>query len=671
MAPINMSTTLIAQALSDFDATISVQDVIDIEVDYTANIKVPVDLFNNLIYFNSDQNLDNSTEEQHDDEPDLEVAMDPSFFDNFLNLDYEFDGQTQSFKPPFGTIPYSESKMNTGAINPPPSGQPGSDSQDDLVGKHLGIWICRHLFGDTGFGIVGNFQQLIKNTINKNSDFNASTVRMIKNNGGFLPANDPNRTSNSNGGKYKTAVEENGILQTTPRDAKIASSFQGPNSNNIGWQIIQSGLGLNDGVMFDRLVKSVRLYTEPKRVAAANTVNIDSTQLEAATQVYPDRHGTGHQLMKYGDVLIPRVTHSTIQSSFTHYVASTNPAQSSVYLGNYELDEEDKNAVAIAYSMELANVEQVVIMPEVVYNAWVGATLDLHEFALLTGFVNDDTIYMLTALACENSAVLRSGPLGGNVSENKFQPDIINRTIWRSRSIYFNNDTNPTTMANDYAGQHQGSSVGGLYDREVSVNVTDDQQPKLLGWRVGGITIRLTDKLTQLHAQYLAAWANVVACASYCVLKYYADGIGLGTDGANAANHLGAVKLLNSTLWRVSDAEAADVKLKTVASEYISAETSPIYQQFFDELTSEQLPVTLIGNTPKEQIKNFVEAKYNNFDHFRDDGGVIPFPELVNRALLPVGQEHATHALNKFLRVDGACGTSFEGLYNFLKTIYS
>ena len=670
MAPINMSTTLIAQALSDFDATISVQDVIDIEVDYTANIKVPVDLFNNLIYFSSDQNIDDlSSPGGEDDAPDLEVAMDPSFFDNFLNLNYtDTLGNTQSFKPAFGTIPYSESKMNTGAINPPVNGQSASDSQDDNAGKHLGIWICRHLFGETGFGIVANFRQLVSNTINKNSDFNASTVRMIKNNGGYLPANDPNRTAgNSNGVTYKTPSSENGVAQTTPREANIASSFQGPNSNNIAWQIIQSGLNVGDGVMFDRLVKSVRLYTEPKRQAAANNVNIDPTKVEAAEQVYPLVGGTGNQLMKYGDVLIPRVTNSTIQSFFTHYEASTNLAQSSVYLGKYVLDDEAKNAVATAYNMPVTDVEEFVTMPEAVYDAWVAAQLDLHEFALLTGFVNNDTIYMLTALACENSAVLRSGALGGTVSENKFQPDIINRTTWRSRSSYFNNQINPAAKASEYqAGAGQGSIVGGLYDQDVTVNVTDDQQPKLLGWRVGGITIRLTDKLTQLHAQYLAAWAYVIAGGQYCKVKNYADGIGLGPDGTNAPLPE-AVKVLNPTLWRVSDADAptADAKLKTVASEYISSESTRMYQGWFNELTSEEFPVTLSGSDPKEQIKNFAEAKYNNYFQ-TEDGAVQAMWSLVANALLPNGQDQETHALNRFLKVDGAGTTSFEGLYNFL-----
>ena len=294
----------------------------------------------------------------------------------------------------------------------------------------------QQLFGDTGAGIVGNFAHLIRDTINLNSALNDSTVRMILKNGGFLPTNDPNRNTggNSNGGTYLTPRSE-GLI---PREANPPTSFQGPNSNNIGYQIINSGLSSaannnNSNEMFDRLVKSVRNYTEPKRKAAANTKNLDaSLQVDGVTTFPTKNGGSERQLMENGDTLLNAFGHEVKKTQFTLSEASSDGATDGQYLGKLTLNADLKALVASDYGIDVANVPDTVTVPEIVYDAWMTADLKLNEFVLLNQFVPNDSIYMLTAVASENSAVLRTGPLNGAINENTFQPDIINRVSYLS-----------------------------------------------------------------------------------------------------------------------------------------------------------------------------------------------------------------------------------------------
>lgn len=663
MSSLNFTTTLIAQAKSTIDATISVQDVIDIDVDYTSSIKCPLDLFNNLIYFSSDQNIDGDESAGGADKvPDLEIAMDSYFFDKYLELEY--DGETQSsetkiyFKPPFGTIPFSQSTMVTGQINPPPGDQQASESQDDLAGKHLGIWICKQLFGETGFGIVSNFQHLIKDTINLNSALNESTVRMVKQNGGFLPDADQNRNTgaNSNGLTYLTPVSEG----VDPREAIAATSFQGPDSNNIGYQIINSGLKEsgtldNNNEMFNRLVRAVRKVTEPKRIQAALSENLNPNDNNGPYYDTIKHIAEEKQRMQYGDVLLPFFTIDVKKNHFVSYGPSTDPSKSSEYFGELTLTEDMKSQVENHYGLR----PNVVTVPEVVLNAWVNVQLELHEFCLLNEFVTNDTVYMLTAVASENSAVLQTGALGGAITENSFQPDIINRVSYASKSIYFNNQCNPKSKQQDYMSINP-DGVGGLYDESVDVNLSGPGA-KLLGWRVGGHTLKLTDTLKQLQVKYLAAWAYVVATAQYCQKKKLKDGIGMGPDGGNAPD-ADAVKLLNPVNWRIPDLPD-DEKLKRVAQKYISAESAAIYQSWFDRITSEQNPVIITGSNAKEQIKNFAQSTSEYSQYFHDKlGNVRSIDELVKDALKGYGEDSSNHALNIYLRLDDGSGASVSQL---------
>jgi hypothetical protein len=613
-------TTLISQAKSDFDALISVQSVLDLETDFSAEILAPVDLFNILFYYRSE-----STVDADDALPDLEFAMDPEAWNSFLKLEVgqQLFGAVDAqglpitfFNPKFGTVPFSEGDMVSGNFNPTAQGANPTITNDDSVATHYAYWIMSILFGANGIGFTANFEQLIGSIVNKNASFNDSLKRLVNLNGGHLPATDISRQGTN--ARYKTPSSAG----TEPREGGRVTSVQGVYSNNPGQQVIQSMADDNREETVRRLLESLKKVSYPLRVEAAiaannnaaNFTDVSGVLFEPVTgiqQINP-------QLMNHLDL-----NNLNNPNIFTHFlapdlIASGNEGLQS-YSGIYILSEAEYLASGLG-----GTKPATIRIPEIVYSTFSSSGWNTTNFVPLTEWIDGDSFSMLLALASENQAVVNTSVLNSGQSPQQqgtsFVPNLSTRGLFQSKNGFFTNTTYPSAAALAYqqtlGGNDQSTHAGGLYDKEVQI-----AQDKLLGWRLASMKIKLSNKLSQGQCALLAAWAKIMAVIHYLTINDFKNKDPTGETEEVRQLILQAKSMLSRENWRVSsDAE--------VASSFIEMELSRRYQGLFKEIdaqcriaetdpTNPQLPAwyaVLIGNDlDKAKMHNIAQYYLNEY----------------------------------------------------------
>ena len=589
MSPITMNakTTLISQAKNDFDALISVQSVIDLETDFSAELFAPVDLFNLLFYYRSESTVDTD-----DELPDLEFAMDPEAWKSFLKLDIgaqRFGAADNYFLPNFGTVPFSEGDMKSGSYNQTLPGADPTVTNDDQVATHYAYWIMSILFGANGIGFTANFEQLVGSVVNKNGSFNDSLRRLVNLNGGHLPASDINRAGDNP--RYQTPTSEG----TNPREGGRVTTAQGLYSNNPGQQVIQSMAEDNRAETVRRLLESLKKVSYPLRVAAAIAWNND----------------TNNFITDENDVLvepvtgIPQITPQLMavldlnglndSSIFTHFLAPDLTASGDAGLQSYSGLYALSDAEWIASGEEIENKPTEFRIPELVYNKFSSSGWKTTNFVPLTEWIDGDTFSMLLALASVNQAVVNTSVLNSGQSPSSgtsFVPNLSTRGLFQSKNAFFTSSTDPSTAALTYQQQLGGglttSYPGGLYDKEVQTT------SGLLGWHLASIKIKLSNKLSQEQCALLAAWAKVMAIIRYVIVNDLKN-----TDPTNQTedmkNKISQAKLLLSIEnWRATSDAA-------VALQFIEMELSRKYQSMFKDIINEY---ERAENPPPEDIEN-------------------------------------------------------------------
>lgn len=586
MSPITMhaKTTLISQTKHDFDALISVQSVLDLETDFSAEVLAPADLFNHLFYYRSE-----STVDADDELPDLEFAMDPEAWSNFLKLNVgqqlfgAVDKNNQPvnyFLPNFGTVPFSEGDMKSGFFNKTQQGADPTVTNDDDVATHYAYWIMSILFGANGIGFTANFEQLVGSVINKNGSFNDSLKRLVNLNGGHLPSNDINRSlPDTANPRYQTPVSAG----TDPREGGRVTAAQGLYSNNPGQQVIQSMAEDNREETVRRLLESLKKVSFPLRVAAAKTENNDVNNFEDDGNGNLVEPGTGIPQIPTDLMDILDLNGFNDPNIFTHFLAPDLTASGNSGLQSYSGEWKLTDADWMASGRDIADKPTVFRIPQIVFNKFRDSGWDTNNFVPLTEWGDGDTFEILLALASVNQAVVNTSVLNSNQppsSGTSFQPNLSTRGLYQSKNGFFTRQTNPQSSALTYQQEQGGgpttSLPGGLYDKEVQIN----NLQALLGWRLASMKIKLSNKLSQEQCALLAAWAKVMAICKY--LKAYDL---KNKDPTNESEETKAAiaqarSMLSIPNWRAStEAE--------VALLFIEMELSRIYQSLFRNIVSE------------------------------------------------------------------------------------
>lgn len=589
--PMNAKTTLISQAKNDFDALISVQSVLDLETDFSAEMLAPADLFNLLFYYRSE-----STVDADDELPDLEFAMDPEAWSNFLKLEVgeqlfgEVDANQDPvtyFLPKFGTVPFSEGDLKSGWFNKTPQGAQPTVTNDDQVGTHYAYWIMSILFGANGIGFTANFEQLVGSVVNKNGSFNKSLKRLVNLNGGHLPTNDINRLGANP--RYQTPASEG----TDPREGGRVTTAQGLYSNNPGQQVISSMAEDNRDETVRRLLESLKKVSYPLRRDAAIAENNDNSKFEDDGNGNLVEPVTGIPQIPSALMNILDLNGFNDPDIFTHFLAPDNTASGNSglqsYYGKWNLSDDDWTASGLE-----GEKPTEFRIPELVYNKFSSSGWNTTNFVPLTEWIDGDTFSMLLALASVNQAVVNTSVLNSGQDPSsggiKFVPNLSTRGLYQSKNGFFTQTTNPEVAALNYQTSQGGgvgtSHPGGLYDKEVQIT------SGLLGWHLASMKIKLSNKLSQEQCALLAAWAKIMAIISYLNdnnLKNK-DPTGESDEEKNRIAH--AKSLLSLENWRAtSDAG--------VASQYIEMELSRTYQSLFRDIVRE---CERAENPPQEDI---------------------------------------------------------------------
>lgn len=571
-------TTLISQAKNDFDALISVQSVLDLETDFSAELFAPVDLFNLLFYYRSESTVDDD-----DDLPDLEFAMDPEALSSFLKLDVgtqlfgavDAAGQPVNyFQPNFGTLPFSEGDMKSGWFNPTAAGADPTITNDDQVAPHYAYWIMSILFGANGIGFTANFEQLIGSVVNKNGNFNESLKRLVNLNGGHLPANDINRAGTNP--RYQTHTSAG----TTPREGGRVTTAQGLYSNNPGQQVIQSMAEESRVETVRRLLASLKKVSYPLRREAAITENNENSNFIDDGNGNLVEQVTGIPQIESQLMAVLDLNGFNDPNIFTHFLTSDLTASGNSglqsYSGLYRLSNEEWTA-----SGGTGEPPTEFRIPELVYNKFSSSGWITTNFVPLTEWMDGDAFSMLLALASVNQAVVNTSVLNSGQppsSGTSFVPNLSTRGLYQSKNGFFTNATDPNTAAVQYQAQQGGdgstSHPGGLYDKGVQI------QSGLLGWHLASMKIKLSNALSREQCALLAGWAKVMAIIRYLKINDLKnkDPTNETDDTKNAIAQ--ARSMLSKENWRVtSDAE--------VALQFIEMELSRIYQSLFKDIAEE------------------------------------------------------------------------------------
>jgi len=572
--PMNAKTTLISQAKNDFDALISVQSVLDLETDFSAEMLAPADLFNRLFYYRSQ-----STVDIDDDLPDLEFAMDPEAWRNFLKLDVGtplFDASDNYFLPKFGTVPFSEGDMKSGWFNKTPEGTDPTVTNDDQVGTHYAYWIMSILFGANGIGFTANFEQLVGSVVNKNGSFNDSLKRLVNLNGGHLPKNDINRTGDNP--RYQTPVTEG----FEPREGGRVTTAQGLYSNNPGQQVIHSMAEENREETMRRLLESLKKVSYPLRREAAIAENNDNSKFITDSSGNLVEAGTGIPQIEESLMAVLDLNGLNDPNIFTQFLAPDLTASGNdglqSYSGLYVLSDADW----IASGGDLANKPTEFRIPQLVYNKFSSSGWNTTNFVPFTEWIDGDTFSMLLALASVNQAVINTSVLNSGQAPSsggtKFVPNLSTRGLYQSKNGFFTETTNPWGEALNYQTSQGGgvgtSHPGGLYDKEVQIT------SGLLGWHLASMKIKLSNKLSQEQCALLAAWAKVIA-----VITYLEKNDLKNTDPTNETEEMKnkisqAKALLSIENWRATSNAM-------VANQFIEMELSRKYQTLYKYIINE------------------------------------------------------------------------------------
>jgi len=572
--PMNAKTTLISQAKNDFDALISVQSVLDLETDFSAEMLAPADLFNRLFYYRSQ-----STVDIDDDLPDLEFAMDPEAWRNFLKLDVGtplFDASDNYFLPKFGTVPFSEGDMKSGWFNKTPEGTDPTVTNDDQVGTHYAYWIMSILFGANGIGFTANFEQLVGSVVNKNGSFNDSLKRLVNLNGGHLPKNDINRTGDNP--RYQTPVTEG----FEPREGGRVTTAQGLYSNNPGQQVIHSMAEENREETMRRLLESLKKVSYPLRREAAIAENNDNSKFITDSSGNLVEAGTGIPQIEESLMAVLDLNGLNDPNIFTQFLAPDLTASGNdglqSYSGLYVLSDADW----IASGGDLANKPTEFRIPQLVYNKFSSSGWNTTNFVPFTEWIDGDTFSMLLALASVNQAVINTSVLNSGQAPSsggtKFVPNLSTRGLYQSKNGFFTETTNPWGEALNYQTSQGGgvgtSHPGGLYDKEVQIT------SGLLGWHLASMKIKLSNKLSQEQCALLAAWAKVIA-----VITYLEKNDLKNTDPTNETEEMKnkisqAKALLSIENWRTTSNAM-------VANQFIEMELSRKYQTLYKYIINE------------------------------------------------------------------------------------
>ena len=572
--PMNAKTTLISQAKNDFDALISVQSVLDLETDFSAEMLAPADLFNRLFYYRSQ-----STVDIDDDLPDLEFAMDPEAWRNFLKLDVGtplFDASDNYFLPKFGTVPFSEGDMKSGWFNKTPEGTDPTVTNDDQVGTHYAYWIMSILFGANGIGFTANFEQLVGSVVNKNGSFNDSLKRLVNLNGGHLPKNDINRTGDNP--RYQTPVTEG----FEPREGGRVTTAQGLYSNNPGQQVIHSMAEENREETMRRLLESLKKVSYPLRREAAIAENNDNSKFITDSSGNLVEAGTGIPQIEESLMAVLDLNGLNDPNIFTQFLAPDLTASGNdglqSYSGLYVLSDADW----IASGGDLANKPTEFRIPQLVYNKFSSSGWNTTNFVPFTEWIDGDTFSMLLALASVNQAVINTSVLNSGQAPSsggtKFVPNLSTRGLYQSKNGFFTETTNPEMAALNYQTSQGGgvgtSHPGGLYDKEVQIT------SGLLGWHLASMKIKLSNKLSQEQCALLAAWAKVIA-----VITYLEKNDLKNTDPTNETEEMKnkisqAKALLSIENWRTTSNAM-------VANQFIEMELSRKYQTLYKYIINE------------------------------------------------------------------------------------
>jgi len=572
--PMNAKTTLISQAKNDFDALISVQSVLDLETDFSAEMLAPADLFNRLFYYRSQ-----STVDIDDDLPDLEFAMDPEAWRNFLKLDVGtplFDASDNYFLPKFGTVPFSEGDMKSGWFNKTPEGTDPTVTNDDQVGTHYAYWIMSILFGANGIGFTANFEQLVGSVVNKNGSFNDSLKRLVNLNGGHLPENDINRTGDNP--RYQTPVTEG----FEPREGGRVTTAQGLYSNNPGQQVIHSMAEENREETMRRLLESLKKVSYPLRREAAIAENNDNSKFITDSSGNLVEAGTGIPQIEESLMAVLDLNGLNDPNIFTQFLAPDLTASGNdglqSYSGLYVLSDADW----IASGGDLANKPTEFRIPQLVYNKFSSSGWNTTNFVPFTEWIDGDTFSMLLALASVNQAVINTSVLNSGQAPSsggtKFVPNLSTRGLYQSKNGFFTETTNPWGEALNYQTSQGGgvgtSHPGGLYDKEVQIT------SGLLGWHLASMKIKLSNKLSQEQCALLAAWAKVIA-----VITYLEKNDLKNTDPTNETEEMKnkisqAKALLSIENWRATSNAM-------VANQFIEMELSRKYQTLYKYIINE------------------------------------------------------------------------------------
>jgi hypothetical protein len=592
--PLNAKTTLIAQAKNAFDNLISVQSVVDLETDFSAEILVPVDLLNVLFYYRSQ-----STVDVGDDLPDLEVAMDPNAWANFLKSDIglQLFGSTDgtNWRPDFGTVPFSEGQLLSDHFNKTPADSTPTISNDDQVATHYAYWITALLFGENGIGFTANFEQLTRSVTTKNADFNESLKNLVSVNGGKLPQNDENRNTN----RYQTDF----VSGDAPREGNHPTALQGPNSNNICYQVISSMLEENGDETKRRLLESLRKISFPNRVTAAIAANADinnfptevsGVRVESGTNI-PQINAALMNALDLKNLQEHPVDENTIFERFVQDEDAEGAAGLQRYSGKYLISE----AEWVGAGNTAETKPNHILIPQVVYDTFkdLASGWNTDHFVPFTEWMDGDSLSILLALASENQAVVNTGVLNsGSSSETHFVPDFSGRRRLQTRNPYFINQ-DPQTEAIKYqtsqGGDQNTNKPGGLYDKNLSLT-----NGKLLGWRLANMKLKLSNVLNKEQCIYLALWSQVIAVLNYLELRNKADeSLGGATTEDDRNAILKARDRLSRMNWRVDNDE-------DIALLFIKAELSKIYQSMFRDIDT-QYRAPSSPSTPEhiEQLK--------------------------------------------------------------------